>query len=30
MAIFGACMKELKGKGDPQSIRATLIEKLSK
>ena len=28
MAIFGACMKELKGKGDPQAVRATLIEKL--
>ena len=28
MAIFGACMKELKGKGDPQFIRETLINKL--
>ncbi len=30
MAIFGACMKELKGSGDPQVIRTMLIEKLSK
>lgn len=28
MAIFGACMKELKGSGDPQTIRTKLIEKL--
>lgn len=28
MAIFGACMKELKGNGDPQVIRAMLTEKL--
>ncbi len=29
MAIFGACMKELKGSGDPQTIRVKLIEKLN-
>ena len=28
MAIFGACMKELKGSGDPSTIRTMLIEKL--
>jgi aspartyl-tRNA(Asn)/glutamyl-tRNA(Gln) amidotransferase subunit B len=28
MAIFGACMKELKGSGDPSTIRTKLIEKL--
>lgn len=30
MAIFGACMKELKGSGNPQLIRTMLINKLSK
>lgn len=29
MAIFGACMKELRGNGDPQVIRTLLIEKLN-
>ena len=28
MAIFGACMKELKGSGNPQLIRELLIKKL--
>ena len=26
-ALFGACMKELKGAGDPSVIKATLEEK---
>ena len=29
-ALFGGCMKELKGNGDPQVIRALLEEELSK
>lgn len=29
MAIFGACMKELKGSGDPAVIRTKLVEKLN-
>ncbi|MBQ4128798.1 MAG: Asp-tRNA(Asn)/Glu-tRNA(Gln) amidotransferase subunit GatB [Ruminococcus sp.] len=29
MAIFGACMKELKGSGDPAVIRTKLAEKLN-
>ena len=28
-ALFGACMKELKGAGDPASIKALLEEKLN-
>ena len=29
MALFGACMKELRGAGDPAVIRETLLKKLS-
>ena len=29
MALFGACMKELRGAGDPTVIRETLLKKLS-
>ena len=29
MSIFGACMKELRGAGDPAVIRETLLKKLS-
>ncbi len=29
MALFGACMKELRGAGDPSVIRETLLKKLS-
>jgi len=28
MAIFGACMKQLRGNGDPQVIKALLEQKL--
>ena len=30
MALFGRCMKDLKGNCDPQTLRAALIEEINK
>ena len=30
MALFGKCMKELKGNCDPQTLRTILIEEINK
>jgi Asp-tRNA(Asn)/Glu-tRNA(Gln) amidotransferase B subunit len=30
MALFGKCMKELKGNCDPQTLRTVLIDEIAK